>query len=635
VLRLLVPAAILSWMGLYVHWSGWRVALVRSLLTCATAVVVITECLSALGGLDRSGVAICWSVLLGLPLVFGLIKPAIPRPDRFVVAGVFTITLMCGLIAWTAMASPPNSADAMAYHMPRIVYWVQNKSVAFFPTTYLNQIMMQPVTEYIGLHLYLLSGGDGLINLVQVAGYLGGIVAVSSIAGLLGATPRVQTVAALFCATLPNAILQASGAKNDALLAFWLASMVMCAGRWIRSRSSADLVFTALALGLALGTKGTAYLFAPPFLLAIAMAVGRPKLRDLSVAAFALIGGVLLINTPQYLRNIDLSGSILGTSSAQGDGVYRWRNETLGWKATVSNVLRNASEQLGGRSETWNQSVYRNVLRAHRWLGLDPQDPNTTWRYAEFVPPVNANHEANANNRWHLLILAAAIAIAFWRRDKRWLLYATGPFVGFLAFCFYLKWQPYFSRLEMPLFVIAAPLGAFAIASLRPAVLQIALCLILVSNARLAMLQNWTRPLTGPNALNTRPRPLNYFNDMVQFHNNADSYLKTIEQVAASGCTLVGVDINQNHLEYPLQALLLQRNPSIRFMHVGVENASAKYASGERPCAVVCPDCAGMERKVAQYSEIGAPETVGRFLIFIRHTSPSPDRAMPSAHASE
>ena len=248
---------------------------------------------------------------------------------------------------------------------------------------------------------------------------------------------------------------------------------------------------------------------------------------------------------------------------------------------------------------------------------------------------MNANHEANANNRWHLAIFAGAIALAFWRRDKSWLAYAAGPVAAFLAFCFYLKWQPYFSRLEMPLFVIAAPLGAFAIASLRPAVLQLALCLVLVSNSRLALTQNWTRPLTGPNALSTRPRSLNYFNDMVQFHNKADSYFQTVDRVAASGCTLVGVDINQNHLEYPLEALLLKRNSRTRFMHVGVENESAKYASGEIPCAVVCPDCEGNERKVTQYQELGKPETMGRFLVFIRHTNPSPDPATRSDRASE
>jgi hypothetical protein len=612
-----------------------RLAFVRFLLLCGTAVVITTECLSAWGGLDRSGVALCWTVIPVALLLLGRPAFRIPRLDPFVAAGVIAISVMWGAIVWTAIASPPNSADAMAYHLPRIVYWIQNRSVAFFPTTYLNQIMMQPVSEYIGLHLYLLSGGDKFINLVQAIGYLGSVVAVASIAEVLGATPRIQTIAAVFCATLPNGILQASGAKNDALLAFWLAAMVLCAGRWIRSHSRADLVFAALALGLALGTKGTAYLFAPPFLLAIFMAAGAPKWRESGKAALAMLAGVLFINTPQFVRNLDLSGSILGTDSAQGDGVYLWHNESFGWRATVSNILRNTSEQLGGRSESWNRAVYAHVLRLHQWLGLDPQDPATTWRYAEFVAPVNANHEANANNRWHLLILSAAVAVAVWQRNRQWLLYAAGPIAGFLAFCFYLKWQPYFSRLEIPLFVIAAPLAAFAIATLRPPVLQLALCAVLVSNSRLALTQNWTRPLTGPNALSTRQRSLNYFNDMVQFHNKADSYFDTVNRVAASGCELVGVDINQNHLEYPLLALLLQRNPKTRFLHVGVENASAKYATGEKPCAIVCPDCAGIQTKLAQYGDVGTPETIGRFLVFIRRTDPSPGPSRQSDQASE
>src|SRR5205085_1870818 len=162
----------------------------------------------------------------------------------------------------------------------------------------------------------------------------------------------------LFCATLPNGILQASGAKNDWLLTFWLVAMVYFAVR-------RDAPYAGLALGLAVATKATAYLFAPP-LLAATMFWGRKR------AAAFLAGGVLLINTPQYVRNLRLGGSPLGFDSAQADGFFRWRNEHPGWKSTVSNALRNGSEQLGARSEPWNQAVFRAVIHIHRALRLDP-----------------------------------------------------------------------------------------------------------------------------------------------------------------------------------------------------------------------------------------------------------------------
>src|SRR5438067_1321319 len=157
-----------------------------------------------------------------------LARPSLRPFEAAIGVAILAIVAAAGLAAFL---SPPNSADAMAYHMPRVVYWAQSGSVAFFPTPYFNQVMLSPLAEYLMLHTYVLTGGDRFINLLTFAAFVSSIAGVSALAGALGLGRRGQAIAALFCATLPNGILQASGAKNDWLLAFWLVAMVYFAVR--------------------------------------------------------------------------------------------------------------------------------------------------------------------------------------------------------------------------------------------------------------------------------------------------------------------------------------------------------------------------------------------------------------------
>ena len=579
--------------------------ILRAAVFTGAAALTITELLSPIHLLKFWPLGVAWLLAAAAWVRFRRRDPAGWR-FRPLETGLAAITAaIAGVVAWTAILSPPNSADAMAYHLPRVVYWAQSGSVAFFPTPYLNQIMLQPLAEYFMLHTYILSGGDRLINLVAFAAYAGSIVGVSSIAAAFGLNTRSQAWAALFCATLPNVILQGSGAKNDSLLAFWLVCAVYFAIR-------RDAPWLALSAALALATKGTAYLFLPPLMVYAAVVLPRRQLAWIA-------GAICILNGPQYARNLQLSGSPLGFDSAQGNGVFRWRNEHLTWQSAVSNVLRHASEQLGARSPRWNQSVYDAVLGIHRALGIDPQSPDTTWPGAHYAPPLNANHEANANNRWHLLGISLAAILAATTRNRRWTLYAAGLLAAFLLFCLYLKWQPFLARLELPLFVLGAPLAAFLVDKLRYPAATVLLGLFLANNARPALFQNWTRPLKGPHSLSATARDDNYFRDMGQWNNRA-SYLESVDRTARSGCTDVGLDISENQLEYPFQALLRERNPRVHFVHTGVVNASARYAPADSPppCAVLCPDCLGNQQKIALYHEIGPPIEIGRFLLFLK-----------------
>jgi hypothetical protein len=617
--------------------GGLRDWILRGVALFGVTTALLTEILSPFHLLRRGPLVAAWLVILVAAAAFiARRRPKLPpiRLGWFECAAAAAIIAIAIPIAISAWLSPPNSADAMAYHMPRVVYWAQSGSIAFFPTPYFNQITLQPLAEYFMLHTYVLSGGDHYINLVAFFAYLFSIVGVSAIAAALGLSSRAQAIAALFCATIPNGILQASGAKNDWILTLWLVLMVYFAVR-------RNTLYLGLAFGLALASKATAYLFAPPILLAALItkmtstASGtdhrllwsvlpawsrfqhhRPQK---SMVCATLAAGILLVNGPQYVRNLRLSGSPLGYDSAHGDGLFRWRNEHPGLKSTVSNALRHLSEQLAARDPRWNQRVYDAVIRTHHALGIDPEDPDTTWRWGHYGPPKNANHEADANSHWHLLLLAVAGLWSVVRRNRQWMRYAAGLLAAFLLFCFYLKWQQFMVRLELPLFVLGAPLAAWFLIQLRPTILTALVCLFLLGGARLPALQNWTRPLKGPHNLLTTSRDDNYFNDMVQW-SNGPSYKEAVDRVARTNCNLVGIDISQNQLEYPFQALLRERNPQVRFVHTGVANASARYYAAERrqPCAVLCPDCAGVQSKIDMYRSMGPPQTIDRFLLWIK-----------------
>jgi Dolichyl-phosphate-mannose-protein mannosyltransferase len=242
--------------------------LIRSYLTACvllgTLAVASVELLSAFHALAAWAIRATWMIAAFVAIATLLWRARIRKPKWPGSINAAIVASMLGILAiifLTAILSPPNSSDAMAYHLPRVVYWIQQRSVHFFATPYLNQIMLQPFAEYLMLHTVLLSGGDHFVNLVQWFGCATSVVAVAGIAGRFGAPLRGQLLAALFCATIPNGILQASGAKNDYILAAWLAATVYFLLRPDETRFTPLLA--GLALGLAIGTKATAYLFAP------------------------------------------------------------------------------------------------------------------------------------------------------------------------------------------------------------------------------------------------------------------------------------------------------------------------------------------------------------------------------------
>lgn len=196
----------------------------RSFLAAATfggtSVVVITELLSVIGLVTRVGVAVSWLVI-GIVVVVLYFKAERPsnglEPSRSPgdetkasgLDGVAKALLVgCGIIAVlvgvTALIAPPSNTDAMSYHMPRVVMWINNHNVRFFPTANYTQIIYGAFAEYSIMHTMLLWGSDRFANMIQFFCFLGCPVAVSYIVKLMGGSRETQTLAAVICLTIPE-----------------------------------------------------------------------------------------------------------------------------------------------------------------------------------------------------------------------------------------------------------------------------------------------------------------------------------------------------------------------------------------------------------------------------------------------
>lgn len=181
-------------------------------------------------------------------------------------------------------------------------------------------------------------------------------------------------------------------------------------------------------------------------------------------------------------------------------------------------------------------------------------------------------------------------------RDRERAVYALSLALGFLAFCAYLKWQPFMARLFLPLFVMGAPL----VSTIRPLWIQAALCILLLDGARRPVLENWVRPLKGPHSVLTTPRDVQYFADMNQWRDDWPAYGATAGEIDKSRCTLIGIDV-------------ANFNWNIRW-----KRCSASGIRNSAPCAVVCFHCMGDEHRLSLYREFPALIPEGRFAIFER-----------------
>ena len=145
-----------------------RLAFINSFLFFSFFIFLITEIFSLFKCVTDISLFFSYSILI-------IIFFSFPRKnywpnidlDLFEKILLFAIAFVSLITFITAIASPPNTWDSMTYHMSRVEFWIQNKAINFYSTNNLRQNIFSPLSEFMILHLQILSKSDGYANLVS------------------------------------------------------------------------------------------------------------------------------------------------------------------------------------------------------------------------------------------------------------------------------------------------------------------------------------------------------------------------------------------------------------------------------------------------------------------------------------
>ena len=240
------------------------------------------------------------------PAVWDWGVPAVP-----LLAGA---TLLVGLISATlALLVPPNSVDALAYHLARVGYYLQFRSLAPYPTDDFRQVAFPPNAELLILWTVAFLRADQLASTVQLLAWAATAIGVYGLGRQVGLGPRGALFGSSLFALLPQAVLQSTSTLNDLVVAsFLVASLLFLLQAALAPRPTARLALAGAAAGLAVGTKGTALLALPGLAIVFVVLFGGRLERR--VCRGVLLGGVAaaLLGSYIYVQNWSVYGSPTG-----------------------------------------------------------------------------------------------------------------------------------------------------------------------------------------------------------------------------------------------------------------------------------------------------------------------------------
>lgn len=469
--------------------------------------------------------------------------------------------------------SAPSTTDSMVYHLPRIMYWLQDGTVS---QTYIRNShdFMAPFAEYILLHLYSITNSDRLAFLSQWIAYLGSVVLILCISKKYFNIKNLWPIAALGL-SLPIALLQSASTQTDLITTLFVLLSIYYSLQFIDNPNLKNIFLVGTSLGLGLLTKATfvIYILIPGFIILQFFISNHKYISKLIGYSLIILLTVLLIQLRFLNQNLMLYGSFSGQPILEEGSSYS--NERIDPGVLVSNLLRNSFIHLP--VPILSQKLTNLINGSLEYLGTSISDSKTTYSNTQFkVLPVIYPQEDIVSNPLHFILIITALIysiIHFKKFENKNVLKLFYLALGsFLVFSLVLKWQPFHSRLHIPFLLIASTTGFILLSKSKLKQLLKIMLVLSVTLSFILIILNVSRPYISysifyslvskysplnasiPEAFYIKPRQDQYFNSRYYWQSPYTEVSKIINQDAKISFNLM------DEYEYPFWVLLNENN---------------------------------------------------------------------------
>jgi len=294
-----------------------RLATIKAFIGIAFFSYIICEILSLFNKFSFNYVLISWILINGIIIYFNREKTKInvfsiffqeviiPKKEKNILFLIFFLIILPLLLL--AIFIPPNNWDSMAYHLPRIEHWIQNKNIYSYPTNIVRQVLTSPLSEYIIANFQILAGTDAFSNLVQFASFIFILFSATLIFSILKIGAKGQLFLLLALLSLPMMLFQATTTQTDLLASFFFISFILFALLIIQTEANfkTNFIFLALSLSLGILTKYHIAIFAAPIVFYVLFELIKKKNNKNTIFAFLFSClTIAIILVPLFARNI-------------------------------------------------------------------------------------------------------------------------------------------------------------------------------------------------------------------------------------------------------------------------------------------------------------------------------------------